>query len=101
MTAGSGSARTVVLDPAAETQRRRLSEQVPGCEEAWRDLMDAICANPRKGWRSSGGRRACALVNRGKPTVRVHYTFDEAGIRVIDIRATPVEYLPPDRGLSA
>ena len=94
----SSSPLPVVLDLAAQLTRRHLASEVPGFEDAYGEVAAAIAANPRKGWPLRDGRWGYALANRGKPRVRLIYTFSESQIRVSHIQATPAEYLPPDRG---
>ncbi|MDE0385269.1 MAG: hypothetical protein OXI22_15405 [Defluviicoccus sp.] len=94
MTAVPGMSRTVELAPAAELEHARLAAEIPGFEEAYAELIAAIDAGPRRGRPMVGGRWARALANRGRPRVRVVYTFNETGIRVRDIHATRAEYLP-------
>lgn len=94
----TGGARAVVLDPAAELEYRRLADEVPDFEEAWEDMMLVLCARPRRGWPLSGGRWGYAQARKDKPRIRVVYTFDQSGIRVHDVVATPGGYLPADRG---
>jgi len=89
-----GMSRTVALEPAAELEYARLAAEVPGFEEAYAEVIAAIDARPRRGRPMVGGRWARALANRGKPRVRVIYTFNETGIRVRDVQATRAEYLP-------
>ncbi len=86
--------RTVILDPAAEIEYRRLTGEVPDFEEAYEDLMLVLCEKPRRGWPLSGGRWGYSLAREGKPRVRVRYTFTETGIRVRDVQATPAGHLP-------
>ena len=85
---------TVTLEPAAELDRRRLAEQVPGFEDVYGELTGILSARPRRGWPLSGGRWGYALAPRNKPRVRVRYTFDRATIRILDIQATPAEHMP-------
>ena len=98
MTAAPGGSRTLVLGPAADLEHGRLVDEVPGFEEAYRELIAIIAARPRRGRPMAGGRWAYALAKRDMPRVRAIYTFNETRIRVHELQATPREYLPPDRG---
>ena len=89
-----GIRRTVALEPAAEIEYRRLTGEMPDFEEAYEDLMLVLCEKPRRGWPLSGGRWGYSLARPGKPRVRVVYTFNETGIRLRDVQATPAGNLP-------
>ena len=67
---------TVTLEPAAELEHRDLAQRVPDFEDAYGEPVRILSARPRRGWPLSGGRWGYALARRGKPRVRVIYTFN-------------------------
>ena len=74
--------RTVVLGPAAELSFRRYLDELPGFEEAYGALTAALAAKPRRGISTVGGGWKYALAERGRPSVRATYTFDDREVTI-------------------